>query len=80
MKSPMIEESEYIKDKENYSELKVMHSNAGYYVGTTYNGEGFEEPGSRDSDYFKNEKDAKLFLEELERDNLLCIKSLRTHP
>jgi hypothetical protein len=80
MKSPMIDESSYIKDKENYSELQVMHSAAGYYIGTIYNGEYGEEPGSRDSDYFKTEKDAELFLEELERDNLVCIKSLRDHP
>ena len=54
-------------DAENasgYSELQVMSSAAGYYVGTSYIDPefGFEEPGSRDSGYFKKREDAEKFL------------------
>ena len=42
-----------------YSDLKVMHTMAGYYLGRTFWDEkyGFEEPGSRESEYFRNEED-----------------------
>ena len=77
----MIEKAPYIEDKGSYSELQVMHSNAGYYIGTIYTDPKYgEEPGSRDSEYFKTEKDAQLFLEEIEKSNLVCIASLRDHP
>ena len=36
MKSPMVENAEYIKDKEKYSELQILRSGAGYYIGTLY--------------------------------------------
>jgi len=36
MKSHMIALASYIKDKESYSDLQVMHSGAGYYIGTVY--------------------------------------------
>lgn len=62
MKSPMIESATYItdQDKLNYSDLQVMKSAAGYYVGTTYKDPitGFNEPGSRDSEYFPKQPDA----------------------
>ena len=60
MKSPMVETASYINDQGRYSELKVLQSAAGYYVGTVYTHiDSFEEPGSRDSDYFGTEDAAK---------------------
>jgi len=58
--------SSYIKDPENYSELQVLKSAAGYYIGTMYNNpEGFQEPGSRDTDYFPTFEVAEDFLNRL---------------
>ena len=63
MKSPMIQAADYITDKENYTELQVLRSAAGYYIGTTYNNpDGYQEPGSRDSDYFATAQEAELYL------------------
>jgi hypothetical protein len=65
MKSPMVTSADYIEevDKGSYSELKVMRSTAGWYVGTEYNDPaGFTEPGSRDSGYFATEREADLEL------------------
>ena len=84
MKSQMVELADYIEksEKEKYSELQVLQSAAGYYIGTIYtNSDGFKEPGSRDSDYFVG-KDAK---EKAEKYLEYLIKSddndfLRTHP
>lgn len=62
MKSPMIQEGSFIKteDKGNYSELQVLRSPAGWYIGTMYHDpEGFQEPGSRDSGYFATKKEAE---------------------
>jgi hypothetical protein len=40
----------YITDKERYSDMMVLQSGAGYYIGTLYsNPEGYVEPGGRDS-------------------------------
>lgn len=48
-----------------YSPVKVLHSNAGFYLGRTYvDKEGFQEPGSRESDYFRNQEDAQQALVE----------------
>jgi hypothetical protein len=59
-----------------YSDLKVMRSEAGYYVGTEYvNDDGFVEPGSRESGYFKTREEAEKELEfwkRLENDNCLA--------
>ena len=59
-----------------YSDLKVMKSAAGYYVGTVYiNDDGFVEPGSRESGYFKTREEAEKELEfwkRLENDNCLA--------
>lgn len=41
--------------------LEVLHSNAGYYVGTQCEC----GPYSRDSEYFKNPKDAQEAFEEM---------------
>ena len=38
------------------SELKVMHSAAGYYIGRSCFDEGFEEPYSRESGYMTKEQ------------------------
>lgn len=59
-------------DNPGYSDLQVLRSNAGFYVGTTFkerdeNGrELYEAPGSRDSDYFATAEEAGAFLEEME--------------
>ena len=66
MKSPMIQQADYIpaEEKSGYSDLQVLRSGAGYYVGTIYTGpEGFKEPGSRDSGYFTTAEDAQTYLE-----------------
>ena len=47
-----------------YSELRVLKSNA-WYIGRMFWNEedgGFEEPGSRESDYFASESDARRAL------------------
>ena len=60
MLSPMVQGAPYIKDKGNYTELKVCRSGAGYYIGTMYNNpDGYQEPGSRDSEYFRTFKEAE---------------------
>lgn len=69
MKSPMIESASYLSEehKTGYSELQVMHSDAGYYIGTVYTDhDGFKEPGSRDSDYFGIKEEAEKELKLLE--------------
>lgn len=52
----MIESADWIlpEDKPNYSDLKIMKSAAGYYIGTEYRYTHVSspEPGSRDSEYF----------------------------
>ena len=51
-----------------YSELQVMRSAAGFYLGTIYTDPeyGFQEPGSRDSDYFVHKEQASQALAKLE--------------
>lgn len=85
MKSPMITNADYIKsdEKGRYSELKVLSSAAGYYVGTTYTDPdyGFEEPGSRDSDYFKTREQAQKFFDSLSEEDPEDVPFLlRSHP
>lgn len=63
MKSPMINNADFIQNKDGYSALKVMKSAAGWYVGTTYTENGITEPGSRDSDYFGSREEAEHYLE-----------------
>lgn len=65
MQSPKVTNADYIpqNEKANYGPLEVMHSGAGYYVGTHYNNpEGYQEPGSRDSGYFRTSKEAEAEL------------------
>ena len=65
MRSPLIENASYIKDKHLYSELQALKSAAGYYIGTVYrNPEGFTEPGSRDSvNYYRSREEAQADLD-----------------
>jgi hypothetical protein len=46
-----------------YSELKVMQSPAGWYLGTTFNGGDFDEPGSRETHYLGSRGTADHTLE-----------------
>jgi len=65
MKSLLVFEAPYISpaDKRRYSDLKVLKSAAGWYIGTLYSdGNGFIEPGSRDSEYFASEESANEML------------------
>lgn len=70
MKSPMVQR---LADEEagGYSELMVLKSAAGYYIGTVYTDPetGFEEPGSRDSDYFPRRDEAETFLEAITKND-----------
>ena len=69
MKSPMVYQDFIPKDeREDYSKLQVLQSGGGWYVGTIYTDPetGFQEPGSRDTGYFANEKIATDVLTALE--------------
>lgn len=79
MKSPMIVNAGYITEGEkgNYTELQVLQSGAGFYVGTLYNNpEGYQEPGSRDSDYFRTREEAELELKVFQETN----STVREYP
>lgn len=73
MKSPMVQSAGYIKPEEkgNYTEMQVLRSAAGWYIGTMYENRGadgkllFQEPGSRDSDYFATKEVAAAYLKVL---------------
>ncbi len=81
MKSPMIQAASYItsEDKKNYSDMGIMKSAAGYYIGTIYNNpDGFQEPGSRDSHYFATYQEAANELELLKKGKSELV--LRTQP
>jgi hypothetical protein len=88
MKSPMVTAAPYIgaAEVDGYSDLQVLRSGAGWYVGTTYvnrdeNGQvTFIEPGSRDSDYFATEAEAAEFLLRLEHGDVEALESLRRDP
>lgn len=68
MKSPMVQNADYISEKTGYSDLQVLQSGAGFYIGTTYTDptDGFTEPGSRDSDYFATREEAEKYLKAVE--------------
>jgi hypothetical protein len=83
----MVENAEYIKDKSGYTELMVLSSAAGYYVGTMFNEVDatgrlvFQEPGSRDSGYYRTEQEAARFLASLQIVGDDCAAAmLRKHP
>lgn len=64
---------QYSDNVGQYSDLKVMHSAAGYYIGTTYTGEdGLTEPGSRESQYFRTWDEANKAL----KDNNWCQRDM----
>lgn len=47
----------------SYGPLEVLCSNAGFYIGRVFNAdEGYQEPGSRESDYFETRRDAEVAL------------------
>lgn len=61
-------------DRAKFSDLQVLRSAAGWYIGTIHTDEeGFQEPGSRDSIYFASEEIAKKVLDKLVecKDNIL---------
>lgn len=62
MKSPLVK-SLSSDDLHKYSDLQVLKSAAGYYIGTVYTDGSFTEPGSRDSSYFKTEVAAQGLLD-----------------
>ena len=47
-----------------YSELKVMFSPAGYYLGTDYTMDAYPSPGSRETHYFNLISEAESALED----------------
>lgn len=67
MKSPIVMDLEPLET--NYSDLQVLGSNGGYYIGTTYTHDEFSdtpglvEPGSRDSGYYRTHAEAQHALE-----------------
>jgi hypothetical protein len=60
MKSPQLDRLYAADDSERdrYSELTVMRSAAGYYVGSYYSEDFGSVPGTRDSGYFASETEA----------------------
>ena len=50
--------------KGKYSDLQVLRSAAGFYIGRTFKSHGFEEPGSRESEYFPTHESAEKALKE----------------
>ncbi len=62
MRSEQVENLASIPAEEKllYTDLQILESGAGWYIGTLYNNpEGFVEPGSRDSEYFPTRKAAE---------------------
>lgn len=87
MKSPMVTNADYIKDKSGYTDLQVLKSAAGYFIGTLFEERDdtgkvvFVDMGSRDSDYFKTEKEAKAYLKTIESSGEgVAEMVLRNHP
>jgi hypothetical protein len=74
----MVESASYVPDKGKYSELQVLQSGAGYYIGTIYHGEDFDEPGSRDSDYFPTAEAAAAYLAAINENEAIAEAGLMT--
>jgi len=68
MKSYQVQEICIPAEQPYYSDLKVLKSAAGYYIGTEYHSVYGTTPGSRDSDYYPTEEKAKYAL--------LCLENL----
>ncbi|MBB5414063.1 hypothetical protein [Paraburkholderia atlantica] len=68
MRSPMVTNLPEIPNKDRYTELKVLKSPAGYYVGTMYWDAEYQtwDRGSRDSGYFATEAEAAKYLQMVE--------------
>lgn len=64
-------------ERARYSDLQVLKSAAGWYVGTIYTtDEGWQEPGSRDSDYYATKEEADYAFRYLENLWILCKDKL----
>lgn len=80
MKSKLAEQCDPNPDG-RYTELLVLQSNAGYYIGTLFIGsDGFVEPGSRDSEYFDTREEAQKYLQWLEAADKPVLPPLRERP
>jgi hypothetical protein len=78
MKSPMVINNSFIQDKEEYSDMTVLRSNAGFYIGTRYS-DG--SPGTRDSGYFKTRDQAETKLKDIEQKGWdYACSVLRSNP
>lgn len=67
------------EDAKKYGDLQVLHSAAGWYLGSMYHDDdGFYSPGSRDTEYYPTEEMAKMWLRLAEA----CIDAVewRYHP
>lgn len=64
MKSIQVANTMRESEQKDFSELQVLKSGAGWYIGTIFTDPktGFQEPGSRDTGYYASEEDAKLAL------------------
>ena len=68
-----------LADSPNYSDLKVMNSEAGFYLGASYiirsnSGKIIDEqPGSRCTGYFATVEQAQACLEDMEADEAIRI-------
>lgn len=61
--SPLVENLFPAAQQPHFSDLQVLKSGGGWYIGTIYTApEGFIEPGSRDSEYFPSEAAAATAL------------------
>lgn len=72
MRSEIVSDMENIsvEEKRRYSELQVLQSAAGFYIGTMYtNTDGSVEPGSRDSGYFGTKEQADEFFADVIKNN-----------
>lgn len=82
MRSPMVEAATYITNKSSFSDLMVLRSNAGFYIGTVYYpveyGKIPYNPGTRDTGYFSSETEARRMLEWIEKSG--DTRMLRMHP
>ena len=67
-------------DADDYTDLKVLQSPAGWYVGTMYVDPitGYTEPGSRESVYFGTPEEAAEFLRAIESGER--HDEIRRHP
>jgi putative NADH-flavin reductase len=67
MKSLQVSTHIHPSEQPSYSDLQVLRSAAGWYVGTTYKSPeaNFFEPGSRDTDYFATKQEAEYALSSL---------------